>query len=54
MTQNPIPQGLTLYKINKLSTAAIEHNKYLVFSFPYLNGDMFQSFQPSSGHLTET
>jgi len=27
---------------------------YLVFSFPYFNGDMFRSFRPSSGHLTET
>jgi len=27
---------------------------YLVFSFPYFNGDMFWSFRSSSGHLTET
>jgi len=40
------------YKINKLFIAAIKHNN--VFSFPYFNGDMFQSFRPSSGRLTET
>jgi len=47
-----IPLCLMNYKINKLFIAAIKHNN--VFSFPYFNGDMFQSFRPSSGRLTET
>jgi hypothetical protein len=47
-----IPLCLMNNKINKLFIAAIKYNN--IFSFPYFNGDIFRSFRPSSGHLTET
>jgi len=43
-----------VYKVNNLCIAAVKHNSYLVFSFPYFIGDMFRCFRPSSGRLTVT
>jgi hypothetical protein len=40
------------YKTNELFIVTIQHNN--IFSFSNFNGDMFRSFRPSSGHLTET
>jgi hypothetical protein len=47
-----IPLCVMNDKVNELFIAAIKHNN--IFSFPYLNGDMFRSFRSSSGHLTGT
>jgi len=45
---------LRIFKIKSYLYLVSNTKIYLIFAFPYFNGEMFRYFRPSSGYSTET